>query len=70
MQTCLEHAREEIVSAFCWIAYLIGDIAPIYRFGEGVLEGKDLTLTDRAIRVPGFEHSIELSDDNPFDDMT
>lgn len=47
-----------------------GDIAPIYRFGEGVLEGKDLTLTDRAIRVPGFEHSIELSDDNPFDDMT
>jgi hypothetical protein len=34
------------------------------------LEGKDLTLTDRAIRVPGFEHSIELSDDNPFDDMT
>jgi acetoacetyl-[acyl-carrier protein] synthase len=47
-----------------------GDIAPIYRFGEGVLEGKDLTLTDRKISVPGFEQAIELSDDNPFDDMT
>ena len=47
-----------------------GDIAPIYRFGEGVLEGNDLTLTDREISVPGFEQAIELSDDNPFGDMT
>ena len=47
-----------------------GDIAPIYRFGEGVLEGGDLTLTDREISVPGFQHPIQLSDDNPFGDMT
>ena len=47
-----------------------GDIAPIYRFGEGVLEGGDLTLTDREISVPGLQHPIQLSDDNPFGDMT
>jgi acetoacetyl-[acyl-carrier protein] synthase len=47
-----------------------GDIAPIYQFGEGVLEGQDLTMSDTAISVPGFDHSIDLSLDNPFDDMT
>lgn len=47
-----------------------GDIAPIYRFGEGVLEGNDLTISDREIHVPGFAHNIVLSDDNPFEDMT
>ena len=47
-----------------------GEIAPIYRFGEGVLEGEDLTITDQEITVPGFAHKIVLSEDNPFEDMT
>jgi acetoacetyl-[acyl-carrier protein] synthase len=46
-----------------------GAIAPIYRFGEGVLEGADLELTDRSITIPGFAHGIDLDLDNPFDDM-
>ena len=31
-----------------------GDIAPIYQFGEGVLDGSDLKITDQEITVPGF----------------
>ena len=47
-----------------------GEVAPIYRFGEGVLEGDDLDITDSAIKVPGFAHSIDLDLDNPFEDMS
>jgi acetoacetyl-[acyl-carrier protein] synthase len=47
-----------------------GDIAPIYQFGQGVLEGSDLTITDQEITVPGFAQKIVLSEDNPFEDMT
>ena len=46
-----------------------GDATPIYQFGEGVLEGKDLELTDSTIRIPGFEQPIELNMPNPFEDM-
>ena len=47
-----------------------GDIAPIYQFGEGVLEGHDLTITDQEIRLPGFNKPIVFSNENPFEDMT
>ena len=47
-----------------------GEIAPIYRFGEGVLEGDDLTITDQKITVPGFAQKIVLAEANPFEDMT
>ena len=47
-----------------------GEIAPIYRFGEGVLEGDDLTITDHEIIVPGFGQKIALAEANPFEDMT
>jgi acetoacetyl-[acyl-carrier protein] synthase len=46
------------------------DIKPIYRFGEGVVEGEDLTITDREIRIPGFAHPVDLALDNPWSDMT
>ena len=46
------------------------NIPPIYHFGEGVLEGTDLTLTTDEIRVPGFEEPISLKLDNPYEDMT
>ena len=47
-----------------------GDIAPIYQFGQGVLEGSDLMITDQEITVPGFAQKIRLSGDNPFEDMS
>ncbi|MDC3123566.1 beta-ketoacyl synthase [Gammaproteobacteria bacterium] len=47
-----------------------GDIAPVYQFGEGVLESSDLKITDQEITVPGFAQKIRLSGDNPFEDMS
>lgn len=47
-----------------------GEIAPIYRFGEGVLDGSDLDLSAEAIGIPGFGRPVRLDLDNPFGDMT
>ncbi|NBQ10695.1 MAG: beta-ketoacyl synthase [Gammaproteobacteria bacterium] len=44
--------------------------APIYRFGEGVVDGLDLTLSDDAITIPGFANPVSLAMANPFEDMT
>lgn len=41
----------------------------IYRFGEDVLEGKDLEISDLEIRIPGFAHPISLKPNNPYPDM-
>ncbi len=38
----------------------------IYRFGEGVLEGDDLDITDHEIRLPGFALPVSLDIANPF----
>jgi acetoacetyl-[acyl-carrier protein] synthase len=47
-----------------------GEVAPIYRFGEGVLEGQDLGISLAAIRIPGFDKPVDLDLENPFPDMT
>ncbi len=47
-----------------------GEIAPIYRFGDGVLDGDDLEITAAAIRIPGFGKPVKLDLENPFSDMT
>jgi acetoacetyl-[acyl-carrier protein] synthase len=47
-----------------------GEVAPIYQFGEGVLEGQDLDITPEAIRLPGFGRPVRLDLDNPYPDMT
>ncbi|HSG90855.1 MAG TPA: beta-ketoacyl synthase [Pseudomonadales bacterium] len=47
-----------------------GEVAPIYQFGEGVLDGTDLTISDREIRIPGFDNPVSLDIGNPYDDMT
>jgi acetoacetyl-[acyl-carrier protein] synthase len=47
-----------------------GSVAPIYQFGEGVLAGEDLTITESELRIPGFAKPINLNLDNPFPDMT
>lgn len=41
----------------------------IYQFGEGVLEGEDLTITKHSIELPGFELPVNLDSENPFTDM-
>lgn len=47
-----------------------GEMAPIYRFGDGVLEGSDMDLSAEALSVPGYGQSIPLRVPNPFADMT
>jgi len=46
-----------------------GEVSPIYRFGEGVLEGEDLEISVDEIRVPGFGPPVKLTRGNPYDDM-
>ncbi len=46
-----------------------GEVAPIYQFGEGVLEATDLTITDTRISVPGYALPIELDVDDPYPEM-
>lgn len=39
----------------------------IYKFGEGVLEGEDLRVSNKAIHVPGYELSVDLEVENPYE---
>jgi len=41
-------------------------LGSIYRFGEGVLSGDDLDITDHEIRLPGFGQPVDLDIPNPF----
>ncbi|MDP0562031.1 MAG: beta-ketoacyl synthase [Candidatus Endonucleobacter sp. (ex Gigantidas childressi)] len=45
---------------------LSGTVQPMYQFGQGVLEGSDLTMDDRHISVPGYGKPIDLELKNPF----
>ena len=46
-----------------------GSVKPIYRFGEGVVEGEDLIISLTEIRIPGFGRSVNLALENPWQDM-
>jgi acetoacetyl-[acyl-carrier protein] synthase len=48
----------------------LGEVAPMYEYGEGVVDGQDLSISDREIVIPGFEKSIILDLLNPYPDMT
>ncbi|WP_183327845.1 beta-ketoacyl synthase [Halomonas cerina] len=37
-----------------------------YRFGEGVLEGPELEVSEATIRIPGYARPVSLAVDNPF----
>lgn len=39
----------------------------IYKFGEGVLEGKDLKIDAEQIEIPGFGQKVSLRIENPYD---
>ena len=47
-----------------------GSVAPIYQFGEGVVDGQDLGLDDRHISIPGFPNPVDLNIINPYEDMS
>jgi acetoacetyl-[acyl-carrier protein] synthase len=44
-------------------------IKPIYHFGQNVLDGSHMKVTDQSITVPGFDHAVDLNIENPFKDM-
>ena len=46
-----------------------GEVAPIYQFGEGVLEGEDLQISAETIQIPGFGLPVQVSMPNPYSDM-
>lgn len=43
-----------------------GQFEPHYYFGNNVLEGPELTLTNEQIHIPGYAHPVSLKVDNPF----
>ncbi|OPX54218.1 beta-ketoacyl synthase [Oceanospirillum multiglobuliferum] len=48
-----------------------GQFELVYHFGSReVLEGPELQISDREIRIPGFEQTVSLELDNPFGDMS
>lgn len=46
-----------------------GKVNPTYLFGHNVLEGDDLKISSKEIKIPGYEQPIEFDTPNPFDDM-
>lgn len=46
-----------------------GELAPIYRFGEGVIGDDEVLLSDQAISLPGYGKAVPLTGENPYDDM-
>ena len=47
-----------------------GETDVLYGFGEGVIDGDDLGLSETELRVPGYAQPIPLHAENPFPDMT
>ncbi len=47
---------------------LAGQVVPEYHFNDGVLNGDDLTVTDKDIRLPGWDQPLTFQDDHGFDD--
>jgi acetoacetyl-[acyl-carrier protein] synthase len=69
-QAMVDHAsRSESVSAQANDyddAMCTETVESIYQFGEGVLGGNDLEITDRHIRLPGFGLPVDLDVPNPY----
>ena len=47
----------------------LGQYDLIYKFGDGQIDENEMTIDEQAIRLPGFENAITLSQHNPFTDM-
>lgn len=47
----------------------VGAALPSYKFNYNVLEGTDLTLSSKALSIPGYKHKITFDLTNPFSDF-
>lgn len=47
-----------------------GDLNVIYNFGNGIIEDHEITITDSSVSIDNFAHSINLSFENPYSDMS
>lgn len=43
---------------------LAGELTPRYRFGEGVIDGHEVAITDRQVSLPGFARAVRLARDD------
>jgi acetoacetyl-[acyl-carrier protein] synthase len=43
-----------------------GQFTARYRFGEGVLEGPELTMSAESLQIPGYARPVSLAADNPY----
>ena len=48
----------------------VGQLDPIYNFGEGVVQDDGVQLSSNELELEGFNQSISLDIKNPFEDMT
>ena len=60
--------REKVAEcALAYNAQAMQEIpAPIYRFGEGVIDGEELEIAADAISIPGYDRDVDLNIKNPY----
>jgi acetoacetyl-[acyl-carrier protein] synthase len=49
-------------------AVIKGQFKPVYHFGENVVEGEDMDITNTSIGIPGFEQRIDIEVENIYRD--
>ncbi|WP_448549755.1 beta-ketoacyl synthase [Thalassotalea fusca] len=47
-----------------------GQFDIIYKFGDGLVDENEISISQEAIQLPGFTHAIDLPTNNPFEDMS
>jgi acetoacetyl-[acyl-carrier protein] synthase len=45
-----------------------GSEKPIYKFDNGVLAGEDIHFDEHSMKIPGYEHAIDLNIQSPYKD--
>lgn len=48
---------------------LAGPMQPIYRFGDALIEENDISIDAAAVHLPGFQHAVNLTLPNRYEDM-
>jgi len=50
-------------------AAMLGQISPIYKFGEDMIDESEIMITKENISLPGFSQTVNLSIPSPYADM-
>ncbi|REG87021.1 beta-ketoacyl synthase [Marinomonas pollencensis] len=50
-------------------AAIHGQVLPVYKFGFNVLGGEDLAISDKEIRLPGYEMPVAFETNTEFEDL-